>query len=127
MLDKVAAISPWMWNRGMMLRQRSSSVSASVLPILPADAVTLRWDSGTIFGREVVPEVCSTSAMSPASAKPPWAGLPPAAPSKVNRPAGPFGSAFRRITGTFSFLATAKAGDSAPSSITNALALRSDR
>ena len=31
-----------------------------------AEAVTLRWVSGTIFGRAVVPEVCSTSATSSA-------------------------------------------------------------
>ena len=40
-----------------------------------------RWLSGTIFGREVVPEVCRTSAMSPASAG-------PVAPAVADRLAG---------------------------------------
>ena len=31
--DSIAAIRPWMWNSGMMLRQTSSGVSASVAPI----------------------------------------------------------------------------------------------
>ena len=39
--------------------------------MLWAEATTLRWVSGTSFGREVVPEVCSKSATSPACAKPP--------------------------------------------------------
>ena len=30
--------------------------------MLRADQARLRWRSGTIFGREVVPDVCSTSA-----------------------------------------------------------------
>ena len=31
--DSTAAISPWMWNSGMMLRQRSPAVRPSVAPI----------------------------------------------------------------------------------------------
>ena len=38
--------------------------------MLPDETLTLRCDSGTIFGRDVVPEVCRTSAMSSGSAKP---------------------------------------------------------
>src|SRR6266536_1511464 len=44
--ESVAAISPWMWNRGMMFRQRSDEVSVSVWLMCRADAVTLRWLSG---------------------------------------------------------------------------------
>ena len=36
----------------------------SVRAIFQADAQRFRWPSGTILGREVVPDVCSTSAMS---------------------------------------------------------------
>ena len=63
------AIKPWMWNSGMIDRLRSPGVSASVCLTFLADAHTLRWASGTIFGRDVVPDVCSTSAMSSGSAK----------------------------------------------------------
>ena len=63
-LVSTAAIRPWMWNSGMTLRQRSWRSRASVSPMWRAEAQTLRWLSGTILGREVVPEVCSTSATS---------------------------------------------------------------
>ena len=53
-----------------MLRQRSLAVSFSVRTILPADAMRLAWVSGTIFGREVVPDVWSTRATSSAPARP---------------------------------------------------------
>ena len=43
--------------------------------MLRAEAQMLRCDSGTIFGRDVVPEVCRTSAMSSGSA----GAVPPAA------------------------------------------------
>src|SRR5205823_4687810 len=62
--ESVAAISPWMWNSGMMFMQRSAGVSASVWLMWRAEAVRLLWLSGTCFGREVVPEVWSTSAIS---------------------------------------------------------------
>ena len=46
------------------------------------------WLKGTSFGREVVPEVCSTSAMSPDSAIPPWEDPSPAGfPFRSNKPA----------------------------------------
>src|SRR5256885_6674121 len=54
---RTAATSPWMWNSGMMLRQRSAAVSASVAPMFFADAARLAWVSGTSFGRDVVPDV----------------------------------------------------------------------
>ena len=54
------AISPWMWNSGMMFSPQSAAVNCSVLRMWVAEAARLRWDSGTILGREVVPEVCST-------------------------------------------------------------------
>ena len=50
-----------MWNRGMTLRHRSAVVSARDAAILLADAVKLAAVSGTIFGREVVPDVCRIS------------------------------------------------------------------
>src|SRR5208337_2155008 len=93
-LLKVAAISPWMWNSGMMLRQTSSGVSARIAPTLQADAVTLMCRSGTIFGRDVVPEVCSTSATSSAAASPGRAAVPASLGGgcNTNAPAGPSAS-----------------------------------
>ena len=51
------AIRPWMWNSGMMFRPRSPGVKPSVRAMCWAEAQRLACDSGTIFGREVVPEV----------------------------------------------------------------------
>src|SRR5262249_32418475 len=68
--DVTAAISPWMWNSGMMLRHRSAGVSDRVSRMFFADAAMLAPASGTIFGRDVVPDVWRTSAMSLASAGP---------------------------------------------------------
>ena len=61
-----AAKSPWMWNRGMTFRHRSADVSARLSRIWWADAATLDYNSGTILGRDVVPDVCRISAMSSA-------------------------------------------------------------
>src|SRR5262249_20181891 len=72
---RMPAIRPWMWNSGMMFRPRSFAVNDVVWRMLRADAVTLRWDSGTIFGRDVVPEVCSTKAMSSGCAGPAFCGF----------------------------------------------------
>ena len=77
----------------MMLRQRSSGVSAS--DVARCGAPRRRGcavDSGTIFGRAVVPDVCSTSAIS--AARPTCPGLAALAgvsadTSSVKLPAGP--------------------------------------
>ena len=75
----------------MMFKHKSSASRRRVLAMLRADAQMLRWLSGTILGRAVVPDVCSISAMSSelgcsASA----AASPPAPDSGPNRnaPAG---------------------------------------
>ncbi len=65
---RTPAISPWIWNRGMMLSPTSVGSKRVVARILWAEAQTLRWRKGTILGREVVPDVCSTRAMSSGSA-----------------------------------------------------------
>src|SRR6185437_4359810 len=126
--DSVAAIRPWIWNSGMTLRQRSAGVSWSVTPICRAVAAMLAGDSGTILGRDVVPDVCSTNAMSSGCEKPDDVGLPDIAPrgSSVKPPAGP-ACGTRSIIGTPSFCATPITGLSMPASITSALALRSER
>src|SRR6516225_7026155 len=89
--ERTAAISPWMWKSGMMLRQRSSGRSAKVAPMCLAEAAMLACDSGTNFGRDVVPEVWRRRATSSGVAKP-EAAEPKEGPSSANAPAGPAGS-----------------------------------
>ena len=48
----------------MMTSPRSFAVSARDFRTFSADAAMFLCASGTIFGRDVVPDVCSTSAMS---------------------------------------------------------------
>src|SRR5918995_4111738 len=93
--DSTAAISPWMWNSGMMFRQRSLAVRPSVAPIWEAEAARLASLSGTSFGRDVVPEVWSSNAMSSALAKPGTAGWPTLLPSIRKLPAGGSGDECR--------------------------------
>ena len=133
--DSTAAISPWMWNSGMTLRQRSASPSASVAAMWPAEAVTLRCISGTILGRDVVPEVCSTSAISSGSG-----ALSREAPrlasraassllsgTRSNVPAGRMSSLPSARTGMRRLRATCVAGPSSPRATTSTAGLRSDR
>ena len=77
-----------MWNSGMTFRQRSSAVSASEVLILPAEAATLAWVSGTILGRDVVPDVCRISAMSSGPGAEASAGVPVRSEVRRNAPAG---------------------------------------
>ena len=57
---------PWMWKSGMTVKERSAAVSCNDAAMLRAERARLRWRSGTIFGRDVVPDVWSTSASSSA-------------------------------------------------------------
>ena len=83
----------------MMLRQRSAGPSARVVAMWPAEATRLPWVSGTILGREVVPEVWRTSAVSSGRARLVTAGCL-ASPSTVrlNDPAGAPSATSRRRT-----------------------------
>src|SRR5687767_11925160 len=60
-----AAMRPWMWKSGRKLRQRSAGISASISRMFFAEAARLACVSGTILGRDGVPDVWSTSATSP--------------------------------------------------------------
>ena len=127
---RIPAISPWMWNSGMMFRPRSVGESARNSRMLRAEAQTLRCESGTIFGRDVVPEVCSTSATSSGWAKPPWAGLaaPAGEASRSSKlPAPRSGCASNSMMRTPSLRATSSAGEVLPASTSSAFAFRSDR
>ena len=124
-----AAISPWMWKSGMMLRQRSPGVSASQAEMLRAEAQRLAPVSGTILGLDVVPEVWSTSAASvPFSASPSAPGAAAVCgASRLKQPAPAAGSGVRATIGTPVRSAASTAGLSAPASRISALARRSSR
>ncbi len=64
------AMRPWMWKSGVMFKPRSLCENSSVRAMFCAEIATLRCESGTILGREVVPEVCRISAMSSGCANP---------------------------------------------------------
>src|SRR5258706_11772310 len=73
----------------MTFRQRSASLSSSDRAIFRAELLGLGWVRGTIFGRDVDPEVCSTSATS--LARPGWtssAGRAAGDPERSKTPAG---------------------------------------
>src|SRR6266404_6057564 len=127
--ERTAAIRPWMWNNGMMLRQRSFGFSATAPPIWRAEAARLAADSGTILGRAVVPEVCSTNALSIPRDGPVLLALAgeSARVSSVNRPAGPAATGISSMIGTPTFCATARTGESMPCWTITALGLRSSR
>ena len=94
----------------MITRLRSASVSANEPATFLADAQTLRCASGTIFGRDVVPDVWSTSAMSSAVAGAPVPNAAPSGNSSVNVPAPWSGCGTSRAIGTPSFVATSTDG-----------------
>ena len=102
---------------------------ASLTPaMLRADAQTLRCASGTIFGRDVVPDVCSTSAMSSGVTS----GLVPdgaasVANSSVNVPAPRSGCGTSRAIGTPSRVATSTDGESLPLATISSFARKSVR
>ena len=57
-------IKPCPWNRGSTLSNRSRDRSARLVPTLWADRQTLAWVSGTVLGRDVLPEVKRMNASS---------------------------------------------------------------
>ena len=125
------AISPWMWKSGMMLRQRSPGPSESQPEMLRAEAQRFAPVSGTILGRDVVPEVWSTSAASSLSPSSPAAAAPaaPAAASRVKAPAPALAcaSGVSPMIGTPTRCAASTAAPSVPLSRISALARRSSR
>ena len=127
--ERTAAISPWMWNSGMMFRHTSPGTNWSALPMFRAEAVTLRWSSGTIFGREVDPEVCSTRATSSGSASPPLDGTAPlrCAGLSPKAPAPRGGSGTSSMSLMPSWRATSRDPEGRPSWMSSALAFKSTR
>ena len=99
-----------MWNSGMMLRQVSAGLNARAAAMCRAEAARLPLVNGTILGRAVVPEVCSTKAGSSGRG-----GSAEASPegraeaSRVNAPAAPWPGC-RVSTGSCKRLATSFAG-----------------
>ena len=123
MLVARTAISPWIWNSGMMFRQWSLSVSSRLAAILRADAMILRCISGTTLGRDVVPDVCRTSASLSAPA-----GVASASASNsLKAPAGSLSPTTASTTGIDSALAAARTGFSLPASTMTSFGARSSR
>ena len=119
-----------MWNSGMMFRPQSAAVNFSVARMFCAEAARLRCDSGTILGREVVPEVCSTIDTSSGREWPPSAATRDGASSRGwsrKLPAGTPASTTRSRMRTPSLRATSMAGEWLAFSTIRALAWRSDR
>ena len=111
----------------MTFKPRSCAVKRVLAAIFFADAHTLRCVNGTIFGREVVPDVCNTNATSSGNAGPGCAGAAGARAevSKVNEPAPRAGVGCNTRIDTPSLRATSIAGDFEPASTTSALACKS--
>ena len=121
-------MSPWMWNSGMTSRQRSSSVSPSDAAMLAADAERFAWVSGTSFGLDVVPEVCSRSATSPGWASRADRGTRAPAPLRPKIPAAwPPGAGPRSRTGIACARATCRATSPPAAGRITALGRRSPR
>ncbi len=111
----------------MTLSARSSAESASEVAMLRAELQMLECASGTIFGREVVPDVCRMRATSCASASPGLAAAPIDEPDSRNAPAPACGSGVSVMSLTPSFSAARSAGEALPASTISAFALRSSR
>src|SRR5580704_4379848 len=112
------AMRPWPWNSGSTFRQRSVSLSCSAATALKAEVQILACVSGTIFGRDVVPDVNKNSAVVPGPIGSDD-GPPAAVPASVNRPAAsPVG--VRSRTATPRACDTRRAGPSAPAGTINA-------
>ena len=94
-----------------------------------ADANTLRWVNGTILGRDVVPEVCSTNATSSACAAPGCAAAAPVRDevSSVKEPAPLAGVGCNTKIDTPNLRATSMEAELEPASTTKALAFKSFR
>src|SRR3990167_929655 len=82
-----------------MLRHRSDSVKARVFRMFLAEADRFRWLIGTSFGRAVVPEVGSTSAVPSGRTTPPAAPSVAAETHSRNQPAPFSGWGTRRMVG----------------------------
>ena len=114
----------------MMFRPTSLAVNCKVAAMCLADAHKFATDSGTRLGLDVVPEVCSTMATSPACDGPPLAAgaSPVLAPvSKLNCPAAAPSATTSSMILMPSLLAAATAGDVLARSTISALACKSVR
>ena len=61
---RIPEIKPCPWKRGSTLSRRSRDPSSRLIPTLRADRQTLAWVKGTVFGRDVLPEVKRMNASS---------------------------------------------------------------
>jgi hypothetical protein len=114
----------------MIASPRSATDNANVLQMWRAEVQIFSCDSGTILGLEVVPDVCSTSAMSSGAAAPACcvcAGFTASGKESVKLPAPCSGVGTRRTIGMLSLSATPTAGEALSCATIRILALRSLR
>ena len=117
-----------MWKSGITFRQVSDGVKAKEFAMWRALATIFAFVSGTIFGRAVVPDVCSTNAGSSGPAARTGLRSPvSAAPSSRNKPAASPSAVTRFRTGMPSFAAVSAAAEGPPCVKTIAAGFRSDK
>ena len=118
------AMRPCPWNRGITFKHRSVSFSTSAAHELRADVQMLACVSGTIFGRDVVPDVRNSSATS-AGAIESSDGVPPWSPVNMKRPAFSSSAVDSSTIWMPHESATRRAGESNPAAVSNARGRRS--
>src|SRR5262249_6838722 len=115
-------ISPCPWKRGSTFNSRSRGSSPRVAATLCADRQTAAWVRGTIFGRDVLPEVSRMNASSvPDADSPPMSGplVEPAVAAFPGQRDGP------SIIGMPSAWAVVRGADGMSGSVTSADTRRS--
>ena len=103
---------------GRTHRQRSAGVRPYWRARSSAGPTSRRCESGTAFGRSVVPDVCNTSATSSLAGRSSALAGRDVPASSVNTPAGSAGENTRRIAGTDNAAAARAAGEPSPATIT---------
>jgi hypothetical protein len=118
------ATRPWMWKSGMTLQTLSAGDSESVRTMAVAEAIRFRLVKGTIFGREVVPDVWSTKATSSIPVRCPEDAADAVTPSTVIESEVPVTFDPMRITGMPAALAAWVAGSISASPSPTTMAAR---
>jgi hypothetical protein len=94
---------------------------------LCADKQTLAWVSGTIFGRDVLPEVNRIKASSALDAKSPATMRLVADPTMLSAPGSSLGRVARSMRGIPSLRATSRQAESMSERVTSAAARNSPK
>src|SRR5262249_26568985 len=129
---RTPVISPSPWNRGNTLSKRSRGSRARGAPTLRATRQTLACVSGTILGREVVPEVTRMNASSALNASSGLCALQPtmpaaAGPTMLNPPGPSPRRGDRSMTGMPRPRATARLAESTSGDVNSADTCKSSK